>query len=203
MFTIPSKDTKRFSQPNYGDTQGNLWGTFNVDLTKNTGRVRATRTETVFSESDDADLGLPIAFAYFGVTSASDPVFVTYANKVFIGGDEPVDTAWTQDTITGTPTGGDVGDMVVFNGKLYATTATKLKRLISGDTDWDDIATLTSGPSHQLCVYEGRLYYVDNNTISSIDAATENTATTSYTLDLSFIAPRRHISWIQAGSNRI
>lgn len=203
MFTIPSKDTKRFSQPNYGDTQGNLWGTFNVDLTKNTGRVRATRTETVFSESDDADLGLPIAFAYFGVTSASDPLFVAYANKVFIGGDDPTDTAWTQDTITGTPTGGDVGDMVVFNGKLYATTATKLKRLISGDTDWDDITTLTSGPSHQLCVYEGRLYYVDNNTISSIDAATETPATTSYTLDLSFIAAGGHISWIQAGSNRI
>ena len=47
MITIPQKDTKKFSQPNYGDTQGNLWGTFGVDLTKNTGRVRVTRTEAV------------------------------------------------------------------------------------------------------------------------------------------------------------
>jgi len=202
MFTIPAKDTKRFSQPNYGDTQGNLWGTFNVDLSKNTGRVRATRTETIFSESDDADFGLPIAFAYFGVTSASDPVFVTYANKVFIGGDEPVDTAWTQDTITGTPTGGDVGDMVVFNGKLYATTATKLKRLISGDTDWDDIATITSGGLHQLCNYGKRVYFVDERLkVHSLDTAETVVTSGDYTLDLSYFGG--NISWIVPGSNRI
>ena len=52
MITIPAKDTKKFSQPNLGDTQGNLWGTFNVDLTKNMGRVQVQRVQSVFSEDD-------------------------------------------------------------------------------------------------------------------------------------------------------
>ena len=64
MITIPQKDTKKFSQPNYGDTQGNLWGTFGVDLTKNTGRIRVTRTEAVFSEDDDNGFSTPSAFAF-------------------------------------------------------------------------------------------------------------------------------------------
>lgn len=203
MFTIPSKDTKRFSQPNYGDTQGNLWGTFNVDLTKNTGRVRATRTETVFSESDDADFGLPVAFAYFGVTSASDPVFVAYADRIFIGGDDPIATTWTQDTITNSPNdSGSVGDMVVFNGKLYATEPAKLKRLSSGGTSWSDRATITSGGSHQLCNYGKRLYFVDQRLkVHSLDTAETVVTSGDYTLDLSYFGG--NISWMVGGSNRI
>lgn len=204
MFIIPSKETKKFSQPNYGDTQGNLWGTFGVDLTKNTGRVKLTRCETVFSEANDADMKLPVAFAWFDVPGTGDPTFIAYAGKVFIGGSDPIVTTWSQDTITNSPTDtSKYGDMVVFNGKLYATESAKLKRLSPGGSAWVDITSLTSNQMHQMTVYEGRLYFVDDNQILSIDAATETVSTTSYTLDLSVIAAGGHISWIKAGSNRI
>jgi len=202
MFIIPPKDTKRFSQPNYGDTQGNLWGTYSVDLTKNTGRVRATRCETVYSEADDADMALPVAFSFFD-WDGNGEVFVAYAGKVFWGGDTPIEDTWTQDALTNTPTDtGHDGDMVVFNGKLYATTTTKLKRLVSGDTEWDDIDTVVSGGPHQLCSYGKRLYYVDDRlNINSIDTAETPATSGDYTLDLSYYGG--NISWMVAGSNRI
>lgn len=204
MFIIPSQETKRFSQPNYGDTQGNLWGTFGVDLTKNSGRVKLTRCETVYSEVEDADMKLPVAFSWFDVPGTGDPTFIAYAGKVFIGDSDPIATTWVQDTITNSPTDtANYGDMTVFNGKLYATESAKLKRLSPGGSAWSDITTLTSGQMHQLCTYEGRLYFVDDNQVLSIDAATETVSTTTYTLDLSVLAAGGHISWIKAGSNRI
>ena len=201
MFVIPSKETKKFSQPNYGDTQGNLWGTFNVDLTKNTGRVRTTRTEIITDSSDDSDIKLPTAFELFDIVSASDQVFVAYAGKIFIGGTDTL-VPFVQDTLTNSPIDtSNQGDIKLFNKKLYATQSTKLKRLNSGDTAWVDIATLTSGV-HQLCQYSRRLYFVDlDNVVKSIDTAETVVTSGDYTLDLSSYGG--HISWIIPGSNRI
>jgi len=202
MFVIPSKDSKKFSQPNLGDTQGNLWSSYNLDLTKNLGRVRTTRCQNVYNEDDDAQLTGNTAFAFFDPTSGGDPVFVAYNGAVFFGGTDPTDP-FTQDVISGTPaaTTSTRGDMKVFNDKLYATTTTKLKRLAHGGT-WTDIHTISTG-THQLCAYGDRLYGVDTgNKIYSIDAATETPVTTgSFTMDLSFF--NGHISWIVPGSNRI
>lgn len=203
MFRIPATDTKKFSQPNYGDTQGNLWASFNLNLTKNTGRVRTTRTETIYDDTDDADLGENNAFAFFDPTSGGAPVFVAYNDKVFFGGTEPIDT-FTQDALTNTPNGnGARDDLKVFNDRLYATEATKLKRLDHGDTQWDDIGTLTTGGIHQMCAYAGRLYVIDErNKISSMDYQTETLVSIGdFTLDLSYFGG--HISWIAPGTNRI
>lgn len=203
MITIPQKETKSFSQPNVGDTQGNLWGTFCVDLTKNLGRVRATRCQTVFSEEDDADFGTPVAFAYFDILSAGDPVFIAYADRIFIGGSDPISTSWAQDAATNSPNdSGYDGDMTVFNNKLYATEPTKLKRLNPAGGTWADITTLTSGNSHQLCGYKDKLYFVDQG-LKVFSMNLNETVNTSgnFTLDLSYLAG--HISWIKAGSNRI
>lgn len=201
MFVIPSKETKKFSQPNYGDTQGNLWGTFNVDLTKNTGRVRVSRTEIITDSSDDADLKLTTAFSFFDPTTNNDPVFVAYAGNVFFGGADPIQP-FVQDTLTNSPTDtSNYGDMVVFNDKIYATEATKLKRLSHGAASWSDIQTLTTGV-HQLTTYSKRLYFVDTTQkIYSLDTAETVVTSGDYTLDLSYYGG--HISWIKAGSNRI
>lgn len=200
MITIPQKDTKKFSQPNYGDTQGNLWGTFGVDLTKNTGRVRVTRCESVYSGDDDNGISTPKAFAFYDF-DGTGTVFVAYANKILVGGASPIDTSWAVDTNTDTPVSNN-GDMVVYNGRLYASEDDKLKVLNVLTSDWEDVTTLTTGGLHQLCVYEGRLYFVDDNQILSIDT-TNTVSTTSYTLDLSVLASGGHISWVEAGSNRI
>lgn len=201
MITIPQKDTKKFSQPNYGDTQGNLWGTFGVNLTKNTGRVRVSRCESVYSDMEDGNnIGTPTAFAFYDV-SGTGTVFVSYANKILVGGASPIDTSWAVDTNTDSPISGN-GDLAVFNGRLYASEDDKLKVLNVLTSDWEDVTTLTTGGLHQLCVYEGRLYFVDDNQILSINT-TGTVSTTTYTLDLSVLASGGHISWIEAGSNRI
>lgn len=202
MFVIPPKDSKKFSQPNLGDTQGNLWSTYNIDLSKNPGRIRTTECQNVYNEDDDAQLADNTAFAFFDPTSGGDPVFVAYNGAVFFGGTDPTDP-YTQDILAGTPTAttSTSGDMKVFNDKLYVTTTTKLKRLAHGGT-WSDIATITSGNSHQLCVYGDRLYFVDlGNKVHSMNLAETVVTTGSFTLDLSFFPG--HIAWIVPGSNRI
>lgn len=205
MFVIPSKETKKFSQPNYGDTQGNLWGTFNVNLTKNTGRVRANRTETVFAETDSNSFSVPVAFAFFDVagSGSASTVFIAYGQSVFIGGNSPLDS-FTLDTLTNSPIQtGDVGDMKVFNNRLYATELSYIKRISPGDTSWTDVtSSLTGSGYHQLCAYKDKLYFQDGiNQVYSMNLdETLNTAGV-YTLDLSFI--NGEISWIAPGSNRI
>ena len=200
MITIPQKDTKKFSQPNYGDTQGNLWGTFGVDLTKNTGRVRVTRTEAVFSEDDDNGFSTPSAFAFFDMNNDGTREFITYANKIYIGGSSPIDTTWVADVSTNSPTG-TRGDMVVFNGKLYVTGNSKLKRIAPGAAAWTDITSVT-GITNQLCVYKDKLYIVTaNKKVISMNLDESINSTGIYTLDLSFESG--YISWIEAGSNRI
>lgn len=205
MFVIPSKDSKKFSQPNLGDTQGNLWGSFNLDLGKNLGRIRTTRSETIFDETDDADLKLPTAFAFFDWDNSGTTVFATYAGKVFWGEDDAIGT-FTQDILTDTPSiSNNDGDMVVFNGKLYVTTATELKRLTPGDTAWDiNPQALTTGKTHQLCVFDEQqtLYIVDDgNKIYSMDIAETVSTVGVSTLDLS--PYNGHISWLKAGKNKI
>ena len=203
MFTIPAKDTKKFSQPNYGDTQGNLWASFNLNLTKNTGRIRTTRCQNTYNENDDPDLGVNCAFAFYDPTSGgTDPVFVAYNENLFFGGAEPTDT-FTIDTITDTPVATDSRqDLKVFNDRLYATESTALKRLDHGDAAWSTVDTLVTGSIHQLCAYGNRLYVVnDKNKIASMDIAETLVTIGDFTLDLSYF--NGHISWIKEGSNRI
>lgn len=199
MITIPAKDTKKFSQPNFGDTQGNLWGTFNVDLTKNTGRVRVTRTQSVFSEDDAGGFSRPAAFTYFDMNNTGTKVFIAYGQKVFVGGDDPTDT-FTLDVSTNSPSTGNTGDMTVFNGKLYATETAKLKRIAPGAAAWTDITTISGGLG-QLCAYKDRLYFVSGKKVLSMSSAEAVNTSGIYTLDLSYL--NGHISWIEAGSNRI
>jgi len=202
MFTIPAKDTKRFSQPNYGDTQGNLWASFNLNLTKNTGRIRTTRCENTYNENNDTDLGVNCAFAFYDPTTGGDPVFVAYNENLFFGGTEPTDT-FTIDALTDTPAAtSSREDLKVFNDRLYATESTALKRLDHGDAAWTTVDTLTTGSIHQMCAYGDRLYYIsDKNFINSIDTAETPANTGSFTMDLSYFGG--HISWIKEGSNRI
>ncbi len=205
MITIPSKETKQFAQPNTGDTGGNLWSTFNIDLTSNKGRIRSTRTlDAVDSLNVDfTTLKTPSAFAFFnpGGSYSSAKVFIAYGGRPWYGGANP-NTGWTN-TVIGinepTSTTTDV-DMKVFNDKLYATTGdSKLKRMATGGS-WTDITTIGNG-IHILEVYANRLYWTqDDYKIYSINTS-EVVASSSYTLQLT--GRNGHISWMRGASNRI
>lgn len=205
MITIPSKETKQFAQPNTGDTGGNLWSTFNIDLTSNKGRIRSTRTlDAVDSLNVDfTTLKTPSAFAFFnpGGVYSSAKVFIAYGGRPWYGGANP-NTGWTNTTIGSnepTATTTDV-DMKVFNDKLYATTDdSKLKRMATGGS-WTDITTIGNG-IHILEVYADRLYWTqDNYKIYSINTS-EVVASSSNILELT--GRTGHISWMRAGSNRM
>lgn len=213
MYVIPSKDSKKFVQPNTGDTGGNLWSTFNINLSKNKGRALTTRTLDVLDSTmvNYTTLKLPVAFAYFDYDGNGTPEFITYAGKVWYGSSAP-QTGWTTTTVTGEPNitttrGADV-DMKVFNGKLYATTVGTsthyLKRLSPGGT-WSDITSIGTndvGNLHILEVYANRLYWTqDNYKVFSLNTSEVYATSGSYTLQLT--GRNGHISWMKAGSNRI
>jgi hypothetical protein len=205
MITIPSKETKQLSQPNTGDTGGNLWGTFGIDLTSNKGRIKTTRTlDAVDSLNINfTTLKTPSAFAFFnpGGVYSSAKVFIAYGGRPWYGSSDP-NTGWTNTVIgTNEPTSTTTDvDMKVYNDKLYATTSdSKLKRMATAGS-WTDITTISTG-IHILEVYANRLYWTqDNNLIKSINTS-EVVATTTNTLLLS--GRNGHISWMRAGSNRI
>jgi hypothetical protein len=205
MITIPSKETKQFAQPNTGDTGGNLWSTYGIDLTSNKGRIRSSRTLDVVDSLnvDFTTLKTPSAFAFFnpGGVYSSAKVFIAYGGRPWYGSSTP-NTGWTNTTIGSnepTSTTTDV-DMKVYNDKLYATTSdSKLKRMATGGS-WTDIASIGNG-IHILETYANRLYWTqDNYKIFSIDTA-ESVASSSYTLQLT--GRNGHISWMRGASNRI
>lgn len=212
MYVIPSKETKKLAQPNTGDTGGNLWSTFNINLSKNKGRVLSTRSLAVTRSTDEttSTMKLPIAFAYFDYFNTGEPLFISYAAKMFTT--TTPWTGWNAFGSTGEPNittdkYADV-DMKVFNGKLYATTTDVsshyLKRLAPIGT-WTNIATIGSGDIedlHILEVYANRLYWTqDNYKIFSMNTAETTVTSGSYTLQLT--GRNGHISWVKAGSNRI
>jgi len=213
MYVIPSKETKKFSQPNTGDTGGNLWSTFNVNLSKNKGRVLSTRSLAVAKSTDDvtSTMKLPTAFAYFDYYNNNQPLFFAYAGRTIVS--TTPWTGWNTVTISGstpnitTDKYADV-DMKVFNGKLYATTTGTgshyLTSLAPSGT-WSNVATIGSGDTqnlHILCSFKDRLYFTrDNFKIHSMDY-TETVATSgAYTVVSPILGG--HISWMKEGSNKI
>lgn len=197
MITIPNKETKKFSQPNFGDTQGNLWGTFNVDLTKNSGRVRVPRTQSIFIGDDGDGYSTVSAFAYYDINKTGTPVYIAYGQSLLIGGAEPNST-FTLDALINSPVG--TGDMKVFNTKLYVSDGSKIKRFGQLDTAWVDV--VTSSSVNHLCNYSKRLYFVNSsNKVHSMNTAETVVTSGDYTLDL--FAFSGSISWIVPGSNRI
>lgn len=214
MFIIPSKENKVFSQPNTGEVQGNLWASFNIDLTRNKGRALTTRALDVV---DSLDIGFttmktPIAFAYYelGGGFGVGKKFIAYAGKTWYGSGRP-DSGWTTSTTANEPdvtTNTQDVDMKVFNNKLYATTNNsaghKLKRIATGG-GWTDIISIGTGITpnlHILETYANRLYWTQDNTkVFSLDTSEVTAVSGSYSLVLS--GRNGHISWMRAGSNRI
>jgi len=62
----PKNQNYQWLQTNRSDDFGSLWSTFNLDFQTNLGVMRlAQKLVTNTTSSDDADLGLPVAFEFF------------------------------------------------------------------------------------------------------------------------------------------
>lgn len=215
MFVIPSRETKKFAQPNKGDTSGSLWGTFNVDLSHKTGKLKTTKSVSVLSSANPltgaSALRSISAFAYAKYDNQYK--FIAYSGKPWYGGTNPV-SGWTNTVYAGEPTNDSTGpfmtDMKVFNGKAYVTTHEtgnhKIMSLDTGTGGWSTVVTqIGTGNEaniHILETYGDRLYYTrDDYKIYSLNTSNVNATSGSYTLSLA--GRNGHISWMKAGSNRI
>lgn len=215
MFVIPSKDGKKLSQPNLGDTEGNLASSFNLNTTTNYGRIRTSRSKRVLDgeafETDNptADLDPAMAFAWYDFDNDGREELIAWMGVILIASN--ANLPFALDTTSGSPvyttTAIGNGDMVVFNEKLYVSTATELFEYDKTTGAWVNITTANSislgDGVHSLATYGDRIYVpcADAKNIYSMNIAGTMVTTGSYTLKIPVWAGS--ISWIKAGSNRI
>lgn len=207
MFIIPPKDSKKFLQPNLGNFGGNLFSSFNLDVSSKNGVIRNMRSARIFDglefEPTVGDIDPVMAFALYDFTGNGQLEVIAWMGHIFYSGD-PLSSIWNVDIFTGTPTYSSLevgnGDMKVFNGKLYVTNESDLFEYFS--SSWSNLASLGGG-IHAMDNYGDRLYIVADNSqkIYSLDTTGVLATSGSFTLDLSFLDG--FISWIKAGSNRI
>lgn len=212
MFVIPSKELKKFSQPNLGDTQGNLWSTFQLDTTTNLGSIKPMRSVRildgeVYEQSSGQSLSVPMAYTWFDLDVANTKNFIVYAGGILYASD-PV-SAYTVDSRTNHPTlsaSTGNGDMKVFNGSLYVSTDSAIKYIGSGGATWTSISSpALGGGIHQMEVYGNRLYIVASSgtKIFSMDVSNVLYNTGTSTINNATVKNGSTISWIKASSNRI
>lgn len=188
--TLPNPQNPKWVRPSEGDLFGSLWGTKNLDLSYNEGRIHlAERTYRIFDSGDDSDLLVPVAFIRTDADGDGEKYFAltqtlgSATSKMFRN-DNTVPTAtWTEvtagDSYSNIPTDA-VGDMVIF-GK-----ATSDRLVISRDDDlillnnskafnltwWTSTlgeSALTTATDRDLHVFDGLLFVPDGNVVHTID----------------------------------
>lgn len=180
----------KWIQTNRGNLLGTLWATLNIDLTSNLGAVRvAPKMRLNVSTATEANLGFPVAFAYFDTM-----MWALAGDRIFKNGASNIISAFTADTSTNFVTTYDKNnaDMLVFNNELVATADTKIwsKAANGGGTgSWTERGStaLTTTTNHKLCYLKktNRLYVTNNGTdIKSLDTSWTVASSGDYFLDL-------------------
>ncbi len=188
-FFPPKNQNYRFLQTNRSDDLGSIWSSFNLDFQSNLGVIRLSqKMVTNTTSSDDAQLGLPVAFEYF------DTVWWAVCNTcVFKNTSVNLTTGFVEDTSTGAQTDYSqfYSDLCLFDNRLWSTTTDNLYSKAadgSGTGTWTSRDALSGGVVHKMAYLKkfNRLYYGDTaTTISSIDTANTPANTTGdYYIDL-------------------
>ncbi|MFA6314984.1 MAG: hypothetical protein WC648_01260 [Candidatus Paceibacterota bacterium] len=179
----------QWTQPNLGDNQGSLWGTFNVDLTKKKGSIFGTRmisNGSLSSYSGLTNLGLATSFARIDMGDGIQ-YWTVAGSKVFKSVAASFPTTFIEDDLSGSPTtcSSRCSDMKVFNESLYVTTASRVVYKLGG-AGWSSFtAGNVNSNSHLLAVYGNRLYMTTEVCkIISWDSADTVASSGSYTINL-------------------
>lgn len=205
MINIPGA-TSTFTQVNDSDTLGNVYSSFNIDVTENQGRMRLGKrlvlnTDTVTT----AELnGLPCAIKMFN-NSATQQVFAVTGTDVLYGpAAYPSGTPFIRHPNSPTTCQYDVSDMEVFQNNLYVTTTNTLEKLTTGTTWSTPDSTSSLGNTNMLCVYPKLqlMYKTDAGTKIWSWNGTAFTKTGAYSLDLGQ-AQGEIITFMKASTDRI
>ncbi len=205
IFQIPTKDTRRFIQPNRGDLAGNIFATWNMDFDSVLGRARVSPTVRINTDDgDDAQLGIPLAFVRSSADT-TDRWWALCGTVLFKAAGTDPTGAFTQDAITSTPTTATIisSDMVDFNGKLYVSLPTEITELEAGTWDadwWTNViggTAPTTGIAHPIHVSIKRNLFIvgDGNLIHVMDK-NENVSNSRVILPSEF-----ETIWIRSNQN--
>lgn len=142
-----------------------------LDFQSNLGTLRvAPRLRISTSTTDDAQLGIPVAFSDF-----NGRMWAVCGTVVFHQADE-INEVWTQDASGNTPSNcNSASDLELFDGRIWLTTADTLWSKAAAAGDWTSRDTINASNSHAMVYFAnvpgGRLYYLgDSDEIWSIDA---------------------------------
>lgn len=203
---LPNSNRK-LVQYNNNETlaDSNLVRTWNIDNTTEPGSVRvAPRFYINTDSSDDADLGVPVAFAY---NSDSNIYYAVCGTAVFKTSSTDPSATFTEDTSSGNPTTTQrYSDMVMFNGDLYVTTATNVAKLSSGtwDDDWWTVAkgqsALKSNRPHPMDVVQigSPLFCIGDGNLLHTVTVGDIVSSPRLTLDVNQV-----IVWIRSGTSKV
>lgn len=205
-FFPPEGQEYTYLQLNRGDDirSGSIWSSMGLDFQSNLGTLRLSpRLRIAAQTSDDAQLGLPVAFiATEGWSWAVCGTVVFYTQGIGIN------TGWIQDASVATPTNCDgSSDFEVFNERLWLTSADKIFSKTSNAGDWTERDNFTSENCHALRYFGnvpgGRLYYVATQqevwSIDTADAIADDPGVDDYCIEL----PETDISCMDATTDSI
>ena len=195
MIKLPQN--RILKQLNLGDRFGDLWSSFNLDLTKRLGSLLISpRLLLNWGTDDDADMDEPpCAFKTFiGSSALSADIWAIAGNFMWRTTNGGPNDQFIQDATATTPTNldSDVSDMEVFNGDLYVTSASTTIHNLSPTGTWQAIASTqaTGAGCHAMTVFRAlnRLYYIDDSaqgitSLNTSDVPVLSTSGNQYSLN--------------------
>jgi hypothetical protein len=201
MYRIPSK--KNWAQTNDSDVLGEIYASFNVDLTANVGRLTPSpRLLINTSSADDSDIGVPVA-----IKSIADKNYFIAGAKVFTNGLNIPSSGFSENGISGVPTNlnSNYSDMTDFNGYLYVTSNSTSVYKTDGSTWSNFVAGGSTGAMRLLMQFGDRTYMSDGTSkiISWNTADSVATIGNQYTIDFSSNANSRLITFMRASASRV
>lgn len=191
---FPAKNqTFTYLQTNRSDDLGSIWSSMGLDFQSNLGTMRvAPRLKIGTSTTDDAQLGLPVAFEMADSSGLNGNfLWAICGGSVFKSNSSP-NAIFTEDASAGAVTTyTTTSDLEVFDGRLWSTAPSALYSKVlngAGTGAWTARGGgLTPGPEHMLVNFSkfNKLYYQGaNGVIYSITAGNTESTSGPYTLDL-------------------
>lgn len=136
-FRIPNSQGQ-IRQVNNGDTYGELWGTFNVDLTTSPGKIKASKRLTATMSATKMDNDNVQAFALY---KGSIVAFASGNRVMYLAAERNPRISGSWASASGSLDIGNESDAVVFDGKLLVSTGTNIASTTDtqpSPSDFDD-----------------------------------------------------------------
>lgn len=203
---IPTQD-KRLQQFGNSDVLGNVWGSFNLDLTSKKGTIRVS-PRLYINTDDTTDLGVATNFVKLGSTGdANTGIYTIAGTYVFRNTASALQGNYIKDTTGSSPNTCEVeADLTLFNSKLYIVDGDDRLSRLDTSGNWANISNSLNGNARALLAYGDRLYLAHADAlVASMNEAETVIESGSYTLDLTEFGGGKanRITKMLAGTNRI